>query len=59
MIGECAVCGARIVILHGTEPSEHMLRCAIEAYLRAGRVDDAADFEHAMREALAAALEEA
>lgn len=51
----CALCDARALV--GSEVGEEMLRRALEAFYRCGRIEDGRDFEDAMREAIAAALE--
>jgi hypothetical protein len=54
-IWTCATCQGRIVL--GTSIGDEMLERALAAYYSCGDIEDAGDFEYAMREALAAALE--
>ena len=51
----CAECGAHLRVVEA-RVTDDMLAAALGAYYAVGRLDDEADFQNAMREALAAAL---
>jgi len=51
----CPICGERMIVVVGV--TDDMVARAVQAYYSVGALDCDADFENAMREALAAALE--
>jgi hypothetical protein len=56
-VTSCPLCASKLAPKERLHVTDDMLARALGAYYAVGRLEDEADFQNAMREALAAALE--